>query len=109
MFGLKLISKANYQDLEEQVSLYQREATDKAVEVSNLQGEVKFLNSRIAELEAQLAELQANKKPVKEAVLLTDVSESALVEEKPVKKTRKGVKTAETAKPRKKVVHKSNE
>lgn len=105
MFGLKVVKKAEYVDLEEQVSLYQREATDKAVEVSNLQGEVRFLTNKVAELEAKIAELQAEKKPTKEAVLLTDVAETPLKEEKPVRK--KTVKATEGSKPRKKVVHKA--
>ena len=50
MFGLKIIKKQEYLDILERNELYQREAADKAVQVSNLEGEVKFLNGRVAEL-----------------------------------------------------------
>lgn len=109
MFGLKIIKKQEYLDILERNELYQREAADKAVQVSNLEGEVKFLNGRVSELEQQVRDLYVEKANTGQPVLLEDVAEAPLEVEKPVKKTRKVVKKTEGTKPRKKVVHKSEE
>ena len=109
MFGLKIIKKQEYLDILERNELYQREAADKAVQVSNLEGEVKFLNGRVSELEQQVKDLYVEKTKTNQAVLLEDVAEAPLEVAKPVKKTRKVVKKTEGTKTRKKVVHKSEE
>lgn len=109
MFGLKVIKKKDYLDVLEQRDLYQRDAADKAVQVTNLENEIHYLNSRIADLEQQVQTLRPERTKEAEPVLLEDVAERPLEVEKPVKKPRRVVKTTEGAKPRKRVVRKSEE
>lgn len=108
MFGLKVVKKQDYLDVLEQKELYQRDATDKAVRISELEGEVKYLNGRISELEQQVQELYVEKAKEEKPVLLQDVAETPLTVEKP-KRTRKVITTEKTTGRRRRVVHKSEE
>ena len=109
MFGLKVVKKKEYLDMQEQRDLYQRDAADKAVQVVNLENEIHYLNSRIADLEQQVQNLRPEHTDESKPVLFEDVAEKPLEVEKPTRKPRKVVKTTEGAKPRKRVVRKSEE
>ena len=86
MFGLKLVKKQDYLNLERELKDSQALLAEKYAIIASLEQEIKKLNGQIFELKKE------ETRPVKNAktVLLTDIAENPLkVEEKPVKKVRK--------------------
>ena len=105
MFGLKIVKKSEYSDLDSQVKILQNIAADKDLEISRLNSVISGLHEQIKKLEA---ELTSPKKKSSDVVLLTDVAETPLaVETAAPKRVRKAVKKKTTATTRKKVVRKS--
>lgn len=108
MFGFKLVKEEDYVLLEGQL----RNALD---EVLVKDSEIKRLHARIQELELdnrayreRLADRELDGRS--ETILLTDVAETPLVEEKKsARKPRKTVKKTEGSTIRRKVVHKTEE
>ena len=101
MFGLKLVKKEDYSVLE-----YQLEKAQELLSVKEC--EIKTLNSRILDLENTVKDLLRKVDAKPETILLTDVAEAPLKEEKKTaKKPRNTVKKTEGTTPRKKVVHKT--
>ena len=111
MFGLKLVKEEDYS-----VLVYQLEKAQTLLDTKDC--EIKTLTSRVQDLENEVRCLlkklsdhnSAEESKPENVVLLSDVAETPLAEEKPAKKTRKVVKKTEGVKtPRKKVVHKTEE
>ena len=112
MFGLKIVKESDYSVLEYQVERAQTLLDNKDCEIKTLNSRVQDLENEVRCLLKKLSDHKsAEESKPENVVLLSDVAETPLVEEKPVKKTRKTVKKAEgTVKaPRKRVVHKAEE
>ena len=107
MFGLKIVKKEDYSVLEYQLEKAQALLDERECDI-------KTLNSRIQELENELklalkkiADAEPKKEP--NTILLSDVAETPLTEEKP-KRQRRVTKKAEGVKtPRKKAASKTEE
>ena len=107
MFGLKIVNKKSYLELQDELSFYKKLVEDKDSTIGILEGEVKGLRSEVSRLEKKVESLDTPKKvSSKETVLLTDVVETPLEVEKPVKKARVTKKTG-TSTTRTKIVRKS--
>ena len=104
MFGLKLVNKKSYLELQDDVEWYKRVASEKDSFIANLEGEIKGLRSEISRLEKEVETLNKPKKTSsKKVVLLTDVAETPLEEEhKPIKR-RSVTKKSGTSTSKKKV------
>ena len=113
MFGLKIVKKEDYSVLEYQLERAQTLLDNKDCEIKTLTSRVQDLENEVKCLMKKLSDHldSAEESKQENVVLLSDVAETPLVEEKPVKKTRKTVKKPEgTVKtPRKRVVHKTEE
>lgn len=98
MFGLKVVSKKSYLELQDELNWYKKIVTEKDSTIANLEGEVKGLRSEVSRLEKKVESLDAPKKNTssKKTILLTDVAEAPLeVESKPIKRRRVTKKTSE--------------
>ena len=112
MFGLKIVKKEDYSVLENQLERVQTLLDNKDCEIKTLNSRIRDLENEVRCLMKKLSDHDsAEESKPENVILLSDVAESPLVEEKPVKKTRKSVKKPEgTVKtPRKRVVHKTEE
>jgi predicted nucleic acid-binding Zn-ribbon protein len=107
MFGLKVVNKKAYSELQDELSWYKRVATEKDTQIINLEGELKGLRSEVSRLEKKVKSLETPKKETNDVVLLTDVTETPLEVETKPKRTRVTKKT--TTSKKKTVVHKVNE
>ena len=74
MFGLKVISKKCYLDIQDELNRYKRVAAEKDLTIVNLEGELKGLRSEVSRLENKVKSLETPKK-VTEPILLNDVAE----------------------------------
>lgn len=93
MFGLKIVKKQDYLNLEREVTDAQALLAEKYGIIRNLENEVKRLNDKIASLENELNAPKKTTNRTKKVELLVDVAEAPLVVEK-----------KKTSKPRKKKV-----
>ena len=109
MFGLKIVKKEDYSVLEYQLEKAQTLLDEKDCEIKTLNSRIQDLENTVKDLLRKVSDSSTpDAKP--ETILLTDVAEVPLAEEKPVKKPRKTVKKTEGVKtPRKKVVKKTEE
>ena len=108
MFGLKVVNKRSYLDLQDELNWYKKVASEKETKIANLEGEVKGLRSEVSRLEKKVETLETSKKATNDAILLTDVAESPLVVEKKTKKRTKVTKKSGETTKRKKIVHKTD-
>lgn len=108
MFGLKIVKSEDYSLMEGQL----RSALDQVIIRDS---EIKRLQSRIQELERDVEYFRskvsdnAESETKPETILLTDVAEIPLTEEKKTRKPRRTVKKTEGTTTRKKIVHKNEE
>ena len=109
MFGLKIVKKQEYSDLKWRLDNVISIADSKELTIQEQAAIIKKLSSEVEDLKNRISELETPSKPLDEPVLITDVAEAPLKEEKPVKKPRKTVQKKEGTAPRKRVVHKSEE
>ena len=89
MFGLKLVKKQDYLNLEREVTDAQALLAEKYGIIRSLENEIKRLNDKIASLENELNAPKKTTNRTKKVELLTDVAETPLtVEQKPIKRRR---------------------
>ena len=109
MFGLKIIKKQEYVDLKWRLDNVISISDAKETTIEEQAAIIKKLSGEIENLKKRISELETPSKPLNEPVLLTDVAEVPLKEEKPAKKTRKPVQKKEGTTARKRVVRKTEE
>ena len=110
MFGLKLIKKEDYSVLEYQLEKAQTLLDEKDCEIKTLNSRIQDLENTVRDLLRKVSDSSTPDAKPENVVLLSDVAETPLVEEKSAKKPRKSVKKTEGVKtPRKKVVKKTEE
>ena len=110
MFGLKLIKKEDYSVLEYQLEKAQTLLDEKDCEIKTLNSRIQDLENTVRDLLRKVSDSSTPDSKPENVVLLSDVAETPLVEEKPAKKPRKSVKKTDGVKtPRKKVVKKTEE
>lgn len=110
MFGLKLIKKEDYSVLEYQLEKAQTLLDEKDCEIKTLNSRIQDLENTVKDLLRKVSDSSTPDAKPENVVLLSDVAETPLVEEKPAKKPRKSVKKTDGVKtPRKKVVKKTEE
>jgi hypothetical protein len=110
MFGLKLIKKEDYSVLEYQLEKAQSLLDEKDCEIKTLNSRIQDLENTVRDLLRKVSDSSTPDAKPENVVLLSDVAETSLVEEKSVKKPRRTVKKTEGVKtPRKKVVKKTEE
>ena len=107
MFGLKVVKKEDYSVLEYQLEKAQELLSAKECEIKTLNSRIQDLENTVKDLLRKVSDSSTpDAKP--ETILLTDVAEAPLKEEKKTaKKPRNTVKKTESTTPRKKVVHKT--
>ena len=106
MFGLKVVNKKGYLNLQDELNWYKKVVAEKEATIANLEGEIKGLHSTVAHLEKKVETLETPKKS--DAILITDVAEEPLVIEKKSTKRVKTTKTTSGTIKRKKIVHKTD-
>ena len=110
MFGLKLIKKEDYSVLEYQLEKAQTLLDEKDCEIKTLNSRIQDLENTVRDLLRKVSDSSTPDAKPENVVLLSDVAETPLVEEKSAKKPRRAVKKTEGVKtPRKKVVKKTEE
>ena len=110
MFGLKLIKKEDYSVLEYQLEKAQTLLDEKDCEIKTLNSRIQDLENTVRDLLRKVSDSSTHDAKPENVVLLSDVAETPLVEEKSAKKPRRAVKKTEGVKtPRKKVVKKTEE
>ena len=110
MFGLKLIKKEDYSVLEYQLEKAQTLLDEKDCEIKTLNSRIQDLENTVRDLLRKVSDSSTPDAKPENVVLLSDVAETPLVEEKSAKKPRKSVKKTDGVKtPRKKVVKKTEE
>ena len=106
MLGFKIVKSQTYSDLEWQFNQAIQLINEKDIKIADQATEINLLKSEVSELKNKLHALTSEKK-TEDVVLLTDTAETPLVVEKKTKKT--SAKKTEAAKPRKRIVHKTEE
>ena len=109
MFGLKIISKKEYLNLQTRLKDLEVALSEKKSVIISLESEISNLNNKLFELKKDAATPVSTPTRDAELVLLTDVAETPLKVEKKQEKKRVSKKTSENKPKRRKIVHRQSE